>query len=131
MTSFIEILKEDYGFAFDYAELDDKIDDALRVEDFDTADALQIKLNAAANKYYELQDDAEASLKKINKDFPSDYNLVASIIEDNAWSTWFDEGGTDSISEYVRNAFVWGIIRCSYDSAREISDYHDDLRNGT
>jgi ElaB/YqjD/DUF883 family membrane-anchored ribosome-binding protein len=105
--TFIKELKEEYGFAFDCAELDDKIDDALRIEDFDKADALQEKLNAAQNKYYELQDRSDAMLKKIKKDFSGNYDLVATMIEDNAGQTWIDNGGTDEISEIVRNVFIW------------------------
>jgi hypothetical protein len=122
--TFLKELREDYGFAFDCVELDDKIDDALRVEDFDTADALQEKLNAAQNKYYELQDRSDAMLKKIKKDFHGDYDLVATMIEDNAGQTWIDNGGTDEISEIIRNAFIWHIIALSYDTAASL---HSDF----
>jgi len=122
--TFIKELKEEYGFAFDCAELDDKIDDALRIEDFDKADALQEKLNAAQNKYYELQDRSDAMLKKIKKDFSGNYDLVATMIEDNADQTWIDNGGTDEISEIVRNVFIWRIITLSYDTAASL---HSDL----
>ncbi len=107
--TFIKELKEDYGFAFDCAELDD---------------ALQEKFNAAQNKYYELQDRSDAMLKKIKKDFHGDYDLVATMIEDNAAETWIDNGGTDEISEIVRNAFIWHIIALSYDTAASL---HSDL----
>ena len=122
--TFLKELREDYGFAFDCVELDDKIDDALRVEDFDTADALQEKLNAAQNKYYELQDRSDAMLEKIKKDFSGNYDLVATMIEDNAGQTWIDNGGTDEISEIVRNVFIWRIITLSYDTAASL---HSDL----
>jgi hypothetical protein len=122
--TFIKELREDYGFAFDCVELDNKIDDALRIGDFEKADALQDKLNAAQNTYYDLQDSAAAMEAKINKDFPSEYDYVFSVIADNAGSTWADNGGTDEISDIVRNAFLWHIIALSYDTAAEI---HADL----
>jgi hypothetical protein len=122
--TFIKELKEDYGFAFDCAELDDKIDDALRIGDFDKADVLQEKLNAAQNKYYELQDAAAAMEAKINKDFPSEYDYVFSVISDNAGSTWSDKIGDEDISDFVLNAFIWKITTLSYDTAAQI---HSDL----
>jgi len=122
--TFIKELKEDYGFAFDCAELDDKIDCALRIGDFDKADVLQEKLNAAQNTYYELQDAAAAMEAKINKDFPSEYDYVFSVISDNAGSTWSDSIGDEDISDFVLNAFIWKITTLSYDTAAQI---HSDL----
>ena len=122
--TFLKELREDYGFAFDCAELDDKIDDALRIGDFDTADVLQEKLNAAQNTYYELQDAAAAMEAKINKDFPSEYDYVFSVISDNAGSTWSDSIGDEDISDFVLNAFIWKITTLSYDTAAQI---HSDL----
>lgn len=118
--TFIKELKENYGFAFDCAELDDKIDDALRIGDFDKADVLQEKLNTAQNTYYELQDAAAAMEAKINKDFPSEYDYVFSVISDNAGSTWSDNIGDEDISDFVLNAFIWKITTLSYDTAAQI-----------
>jgi len=122
--TFIKELREDYGFAFDCAEIDDKIDHALNAGDFDKADALQEKLNAAQNTYYELQDSAVAMEKKINRDFPSEYDYVFSVISDNAGSTWSDNIGAEDIPDFVMNAFIWDILSSSYDTAAEI---HADL----
>tara|TARA_R110000822_G_scaffold126738_1_gene261984 strand:- start:15 stop:401 length:387 start_codon:yes stop_codon:yes gene_type:complete len=119
-NTFIKELREDYGFAFDCVELDNKIDHALNAGDFDKADALQDKLNAARNTYYELQDSAAAMESKINKDFPSEYDYVFSVIADNAGSTWSDNIVDEDISDFVMNAFIWGIISSSYDTAAEI-----------
>ena len=121
--TFIKELREDFSFAFDYAELDDKIDDALRAEDFDMVDVLDAKLSAASNKYYELQGRSDAMLKKIKKDFPGGCDLVACMIEENACETWIDCGGTDEISDIVRDAFVWQIISSSYDTAISLHDW--------
>ena len=118
--TFIKELREDYGFAFDCAELDDKIDHALNVGDFDKADALQNKLNAAQNTYYALQDSAAAMEAKINKDFPSEYDYIFSVIADNAGSTWSDNIVDGDISDFVMNAFIWDILASSYDTAAEI-----------
>jgi hypothetical protein len=119
-NTFLKELREDYGFAFDCVELDNKIDRALNTGDFDKADALQDKLNAAQNTYYELQDAAAAMEAKINKDFPSEYDYVFSVIADNAGSTWSDNIVDEDISDFVRNAFIWDILASSYDTAAEI-----------
>jgi len=118
--TFLKELREGYGFAFDCAELDDKIDDALRIGDFDTADMLQEKLNAARNIYYELQDAAAAMEAKICKDFPSEYDYVFSVISDNAGSTWSENIGNEDIPDFVLNAFIWKITTLSYDMAAKI-----------
>ena len=121
--NFIKELREDFDFAFDYAELEDKIDDAHRAENFDMVDALEAKLNAASNKYYELQGRSDAMLKKIKKDFPGNCDLVACMIEANACETWIDSVGTEKISDIVRDAFVWHMISSSYDTAISLHDW--------
>ena len=118
--TFLKDLREDYGFAFDCVELNDKIDHALDAGDFDKADALQEKLNASQNTYYELQDSAIAMEEKIKRDFPSEYDYVFSVIADNAGSTWSDNIRGKNISEFVMNAFIWDILARSYDTAAEI-----------
>jgi len=121
--NFIKELRENFDFAFDFAELEDKIDDAHRAENFDMVDALEAKLNAASNKYYELQGRSDAMLKKIKKDFPGNCDLVACMIESNACETWIDSVGTEKISDIVRDAFVWHMISSSYDTAISLHDW--------
>jgi len=121
--NFIKELRENFDFAFDFAELEDKIDDAHRAENFDMVDALEAKLNAASNKYYELQGRSDAMLKKIKKDFPGNCDLVACMIESNACETWIDSVGTVEISDIVRDAFVWHMISSSYDTAISLHDW--------
>ena len=121
--NFIKELRENFDFAFDFAELEDKIDDAHRAENFDMVDALEAKLNAASNKYYELQGRSDAMLKKIKKDFPGNCDLVACMIESNACETWIDSVGTEEISDIVRDAFVWHMISSSYDTAISLHDW--------
>ena len=121
--NFIKELRENFDFAFDFAELEDKIDDAHRAENFDMVDALEAKLNAASNKYYELQGRSDAMLKKIKKDFPGNCDLVACMIESNACETWIDSVGTEEISDIVQDAFVWHMISSSYDTAISLHDW--------
>ena len=121
--NFIKELRENFDFAFDFAELDDKIDDALRAEDFAMVDVLDAKLSAASNKYYELQGRSDAMLKKIKKDFPGNCDLVACMIESNACETWIDSVGTEEISDIVQDAFVWHMISSSYDTAISLHDW--------